>query len=453
MALAVGAVLATVLAGLAAGFTGAPALLDAGVGLILLLVAIVTRADSARYAAGAAAAGLGWVLGAVVPALAWAHRPLVVWVVVAFPDGRLRRRPAGFAVAAAVLIAFPPLATQPLAMGVVGAGVAWFGVGELVASRSWPGLAARARGWAGLCAGAAFLVPLAATLIEPSRVETGYAALLGIAGLVLLASAAGGVGTQAEAVIALAEHEDSSATLRRLKAQRETVPDPATGRALDSAIALLADNLAGQAALDSAVEQARRSRRALVGVTLLERRALRRRLTDTAVPRLARIEDTLAGVPDGQAAGGDLLPRCRAELRGLAMDLDRLADGLHPAQLAARGLAALAEVATGSAVPTLVHLPGRRYPAETEAAVWYACSEAMTNALKHGLASQTRIDAAERDGVLTVEVHDNGVGGAALTPGGGLAGVRDRLAALGGELSVDSPAGRGTTVRIRVPVS
>ena len=82
---------------------------------------------------------------------------------------------------------------------------------------------------------------------------------------------------------------------------------------------------------------------------------------------------------------------------------------------------------------------------------YYVASEALANALRHSGASRIRITALERDGTLRVRVDDDGRGGAAPTPSGGLTGLADRVAALGGEIAVDSRPGTGTTVEATLP--
>ena len=133
-------------------------MLDAAAGLAFLLLGIVMRSEAARYSWVCAAAGAAWLLAGVVPGTTWLHRPLLVWAVLSFPDGRLRRLADVVVVGASGVIAVPALAISPWAMAVVGAGVAGLGAAQLHRSRSWPTASGRARGWAALCVGAAFLV-------------------------------------------------------------------------------------------------------------------------------------------------------------------------------------------------------------------------------------------------------------------------------------------------------
>ena len=96
--------------------------------------------------------------------------------------------------------------------------------------------------------------------------------------------------------------------------------------------------------------------------------------------------------------------------------------------------------------------PGERLPPAVERAAYFVVAESLANVAKHS--SATRCEVSLRlDGTrLVVEVRDDGVGGAALTPGGGLAGLRDRVEALDGSLSISSPPGGPTIVRAELPI-
>jgi PAS domain S-box-containing protein len=155
-------------------------------------------------------------------------------------------------------------------------------------------------------------------------------------------------------------------------------------------------------------------------------------------------------------------PETAERLRQSAIDqakagidqLREIAAGIHPGILTDRGLcAAVDALAARSPVP--VRIEGdldRRLPAPVEASLYFFVSEALTNAVKHASAGEIRVRIARDDGRLTVEIADDGVGGAAPTPSGtGLAGLSDRIAALDGELRITSPPGGGTTLHAAVP--
>jgi signal transduction histidine kinase len=118
-----------------------------------------------------------------------------------------------------------------------------------------------------------------------------------------------------------------------------------------------------------------------------------------------------------------------------------------------RGLdAALSAIAAKAPVPVSinVNLP-KRMGVTLEGAAYYVVAESLTNMAKHANATHASIDIGVHDGKLLVAVSDNGRGGAEVRPDGGLAGLRDRVAALGGTLAVSSPVGGPTTVKVDMP--
>jgi signal transduction histidine kinase len=94
----------------------------------------------------------------------------------------------------------------------------------------------------------------------------------------------------------------------------------------------------------------------------------------------------------------------------------------------------------------------RPLPEPVEVAAYYVVSEALTNAAKHAHASVVNVELDARDSILELAIRDDGVGGADPKQGSGLVGLSDRIEALGGTFQVTSPAGRGTTVLIEVPL-
>jgi signal transduction histidine kinase len=200
------------------------------------------------------------------------------------------------------------------------------------------------------------------------------------------------------------------------------------------------------------------SRRRIVTAGDEMRRRIERNLHDGVQQRLVTLSLTLRGirdrVPDGlPAVRGDLDQA--ADALGATLDeLRDLARGVHPAILAEAGLgAALRGLARRSALPVRlqVHQDGR-LPAESEATAYYVVSEAFANAVKHASASaiDVRVEAAED--TLTVQVSDDGVGGADPSRGSGLMGIRDRVEAVGGTLALHSQAQSGTMLTARLPL-
>jgi signal transduction histidine kinase len=115
--------------------------------------------------------------------------------------------------------------------------------------------------------------------------------------------------------------------------------------------------------------------------------------------------------------------------------------------------AALADLAERTPVPIQLEAPEGRLPEAIETAAYFLCSEGLANVAKYARASRVRVSVTSSDGHVAVEVTDNGVGGADPSRGSGLRGLADRVEALGGRLSLESPPGRGTRLTGEIPFS
>jgi len=152
-------------------------------------------------------------------------------------------------------------------------------------------------------------------------------------------------------------------------------------------------------------------------------------------------------------AAAELIAEAQQSSTTALADLRSLVRGIHPPVLADRGLAGAVQALALThprPVDADVALDGRP-PAPVESAVYFAVAELLTNSAKHAAAQHTWVWIRHDDGVLTVMVGDDGVGGAQLTAEGGLTGVQRRLAVFDGTLSMASPLGGGTIVTIKVP--
>jgi PAS domain S-box-containing protein len=151
----------------------------------------------------------------------------------------------------------------------------------------------------------------------------------------------------------------------------------------------------------------------------------------------------------------ELLDLATGEAQAGIEELRELAAGIHPAILTSRGLGAAVESLAGRLPIPVSPLDVRveRLPAAIEASVYFFCSEALTNVVKHARAKSASVRIISESGALTVEVADNGVGGAKLRAGSGLPGLADRIAALDGVLTVRSEPGGGTTLSAKIPLS
>jgi signal transduction histidine kinase len=135
------------------------------------------------------------------------------------------------------------------------------------------------------------------------------------------------------------------------------------------------------------------------------------------------------------------------------VELRELAHGILPAVLTRGGLhAAVDSLAARLDLPVDVDMPSRRMPAEVEASAYFVVAEALTNVTKHAHATHAAVTATLTDDAYTIEVRDDGAGGAD-PEGHGLLGMGDRVAALGGRLRIDSPPGGGTVVTAELPRS
>ena len=234
--------------------------------------------------------------------------------------------------------------------------------------------------------------------------------------------------------------------------RREPFPEGTEQRLADFA------KLAGQALANAdAREELAASRARIVEAGDAERRRLERNLHDGAQQRL--VATSLSVRLAANRAGDDqqlhaMLDRAGEELALALEELRELARGLHPAVLSDHGLnAALQTLADRAPVPVLVDvaLDDERLPEPVEAAAYYVVAEALTNMAKHARASEARVRVQRADGHAVVEVADDGVGGADAKGGSGLCGLVDRVEALGGRLTVTSPAGAGTRLRAELP--
>jgi signal transduction histidine kinase len=209
---------------------------------------------------------------------------------------------------------------------------------------------------------------------------------------------------------------------------------------------------------EEAREELAASRARLVSAGDEARRRLERNLHDGAQQRLVSVSVSLrlaqSKLTANPAAAGELLSEASAELSVALEELRELARGLHPAVLTERGLGpALASLADRALLPVAVdRLPDERLPRPVEAAAYYVVSEALANVAKYAHATEVQIRVFREDSRAVIEVVDDGVGGAAPERGTGLLGLADRIEALEGHLQVDSPPGKGTTIRAELPV-
>jgi signal transduction histidine kinase len=197
------------------------------------------------------------------------------------------------------------------------------------------------------------------------------------------------------------------------------------------------------------------SRTRIVEAGYEERRRLERDLHDGAQQRLVslgvqlrRMQRTL---PRGAQILSPALDQIVDEVSAAIGDLRQIAAGVRPARLDDGLAAALRDLARSSPVPVEVDVTGERVAASVEAAAYFVACEALTNAVKHAGASKVAVSACRENGTLLLRVSDDGLGGAVVRRGSGLAGLKDRVAAHGGTLEVVSPRGAGTRIEVAIP--
>jgi PAS domain S-box-containing protein len=202
-------------------------------------------------------------------------------------------------------------------------------------------------------------------------------------------------------------------------------------------------------------EALRASRARIVAAADEARRRLERDLHDGAQNSLLALGLDLkviqAELKTDPESAADKLARAREELNRATAELRELARGIHPAVLTELGLIpALRTLVRRSPVPcALLYDDEPRLPQPIEATGYFLAAEALTNVVRYAQATRAEISVELKDGMLTMTIRDDGVGGA--TAGGGLRGMADRLAAVGGRLEVLSPRGSGTIVRGVMP--
>jgi signal transduction histidine kinase len=501
-AAAVGALLLTGLAARADARGGAgldSVSVDLGVGLAFLVAArLATGAADQRLLV--AAVGASWLLGSCFPAAASLHQVVLAVALLAFPAGRLPDLPrrllavcmipiagqvvsqpgtAALFVAVAILLLATAATSGPTTTFPVAAALA------VAAALSFYWLAARRdTSTSPLVVYEAALVAVAVAFPIATRamvrtsgrltdrvlaqdpdpglpgLQRVLASVLsdpdlridvwdpGSRGFVSADDGGGGFGV-AEVVV-----YDKGAPLARVTSVSPAIRDEPTVVALSAAVRLVAANQRLREAQVGQVSDLEASRTRLLAVADRERERVARRLRDGVGVSLSAATDGLsrfASAGDKDSIR-DTVGFAVTEMEAAAAEVDRIVSGAPPAVLGGGVLrAAMATLADRSIIPVLLSIPSDASgDAAAETALFYVCAEALTNAAKHSGAAGVVIDLREHEGELALTIRDDGRGGADPA-GSGLQGLADRLAAAGGSLRVDSPPGRGTTVRALVP--
>jgi signal transduction histidine kinase len=208
--------------------------------------------------------------------------------------------------------------------------------------------------------------------------------------------------------------------------------------------------------LEVRLEELRASRARILEAEDAARRRIERNLHDGAQQRLVSVSMAL-GLAESRLAlepqrARSVLHEARESLSTALEELREISQGIHPAILTERGLAtAIRELAYRAPMTNDLDVAEDRLPELVEAAAYYVVAESLANIGKHASASRVHVTVARANGTARVLIADDGVGGADPVNGSGLRGLTDRVEALGGTFSVDSPPGRGTRIEVEIP--
>jgi signal transduction histidine kinase len=500
---------------LAAGLTPPPVAADVAAGLALLAAGVATWARAARSGTGPlmALAGVAWLAGDVWSSLAFAHRGPLAHVLLTYPSGRTRSPLIVAVIAFAYVdglipgVARDPLVTIVLAVAVVGA-AAWrvadargveqrdrtvalacslavlgplvlAAVGSLTdvgtgAAAAWAydaaialtagALAADLLSGRTIRAAATGLVVDLGDSQEPQALKAALARTVGDPGLEIAyhvndqwvdeAGRPMPLPTDTRGTRVVTVVEDQGVPVAALVHDPAALSDETLAHSVAAAVRLAVANVRLQVDVAARVRDVAASRRRLVEAGDEQRRRLEEELRSGAEQGLSDVSSRLAALAaDREGETATALSSLVGELDAAREDLARFAQGVHPRSLTEQGLpSALGDLADQAAIPVVLDVPSRRFPAPQEAAAYFVCSEGLANVAKYAGATTARIAIDTAGQRLFVRVVDDGRGGADPARGSGLRGLGDRLAALGGALSVDSTPGGGTRLTAELPL-
>jgi len=255
--------------------------------------------------------------------------------------------------------------------------------------------------------------------------------------------------------VTLLDHEGEP--LAALVHDRSLLDEPRLVQSAGAAARMALENARLQADMRAQLAKVQESRVRIVAAADEERRRIERDIHDGAQQRLVALGLQLRTAQRRLGAAADpevdrLIAETVDQLQGAVEELRELARGVHPAILTEDGLAAALEsLASRTPFPVELDVAEERLPPQVEATAYFLACEALANVVKHANASKATIRAGRRNGLLVVEVSDDGVGGVDAEAGSGLRGLADRVEALGGRLRIDSPPGGGTRIGGEIP--
>ena len=227
-------------------------------------------------------------------------------------------------------------------------------------------------------------------------------------------------------------------------------------RDVAAAAALLFETARLRVGLATALAEVEASRERILLVGYDERRRLERDLHDGAQQRLVSLGLRLRLLQRGLGpSGADIAARLDeavAQVATTVSELRLLAHGIRPSSLDDGLAAALAHLAQNTTLPLTLDVQGDDgLPDAVTTTAYFVAAEAVTNAVRYAEADHILVSLRREADELTVQINDNGLGGARARPGSGLTGLKDRVAGAGGCLRVVSPSGGGTLVEARLP--
>jgi signal transduction histidine kinase len=226
-------------------------------------------------------------------------------------------------------------------------------------------------------------------------------------------------------------------------------------RAIAADTAILVHAMRLRAELTDALREVNYSRTRLIQAGIAERSRLERDLHDGAQQRLVAlgmaVRTAQLQMRTGAVDMDALLERAVAELATAVAELRQIAHGLRPSSLDDGLSAALTGMTRSLPVPVHIAVEVDRLSDDVATTAYFVACEAVTNAAKHAGAERVAVNVSKVDNRLLIRVADDGRGGAQARPGSGLAGLIDRVAALGGSLMMNSPAGQGTVIEAELP--
>jgi signal transduction histidine kinase len=472
--------------------TPATIALDIGVGLAFIVAAALAPASwSMRIIV--AGVGVLWLLGSIVPATVLAHQTAIAVMLVAFPVGRPSTWPERGLIAIAVPVAFDlvPLGLVAVLFGAIA-------VAALLTARGgpawalYPGVAAMAL--AATIAGAWLsvedLIPLqrrfwfVAYPLVLIAIATGFLVaarmraaatpsrlirvlsderVTGLEGLTLVLRdvlddpglrilRADGVGPSAPSE-GRYPVDDEGTVVGVIVHASQAMADPSTAEAAAGVVRLAIRNARWQDASRAQLAGLEAARARLVAAADRQRAATAGRLRAEVVAPIDMAIGLLREARAGESGEAvDALSIAEQELTSASKGIADLGRGVAPGNLGGGGLReALHDLVRSAPLPVVLTIaPDAQASPATETALYYVCSEALANAIKHAGASAIAIDLRADRGSLVVTITDDGAGGADPT-GSGLQGLADRVATRNGRLRVESPPGAGTTVTAWVP--